>query len=94
MALRVIDGGLSRVGESVAGWGEDRGPTVDDVRREAARRLSRSGYDRLRSKELATGAPMPATLKYLRMQIDFAAEALSQLAPIPADFRSDDYWPA
>jgi hypothetical protein len=28
------------------------------------------------------------------MQIEFAAEALARLDPIPADFRSDSYWPA
>jgi len=37
--------------------------------------------------------PMPAVLKYLAMQIDFAAEAISRLDPIPADYRSDLYWP-
>lgn len=69
-------------------------PNRDDVRKEAARRIEGSGYHLSRIREFATGAPMPATLRYLRMQIDFAAEALARLDPIPADFRSDSYWPA
>ncbi len=69
-------------------------PNREDVRKEAARRIDESGYHLSRIREFATGAPMPAALRYLRMQIDFAAEALVRLDPIPADFRSDSYWPA
>jgi hypothetical protein len=47
-----------------------------------------------RIREFATGVPMLASLKYLSLQIDFAAETLSRLDPIPEDFRSDGYWPA
>jgi hypothetical protein len=30
----------------------------------------------------------------LSLQIDFAAETLSRLDPIPEDFHADGYWPA
>jgi len=36
---------------------------------------------------------MPPVFQYFAMQIDFAADAISRLDPIPADFRSDLYWP-
>jgi hypothetical protein len=43
--------------------------------------------------EYAAGVPMPSSLRYLAMQIEFAAEALCRLDRIPADFHSDLYWP-
>ncbi|MGO7428312.1 hypothetical protein ACCT09_53520, partial [Rhizobium ruizarguesonis] len=73
---------------------EGRGPSKDDVRREAARRLNESGYHLSRIREFATGVPMLASLKYLSLQIDFAAETLSRHDPIPEDFHADGYWPA
>jgi hypothetical protein len=93
MMFKVIEGGRGQAAQRDDLPGEDFGPNRDDVRREAARRLGDSGYHLSRIKEFATGAPMPAPLKYLSLQIDFAAEALSRLNPIPEDFRSDDYWP-
>ncbi|MBX4927472.1 hypothetical protein [Rhizobium binae] len=92
MKFKVIEGGRGQAA-STDGHTDDR-PNRDDVRREAVRRLNESGYHPSRIREFVTGAPMPAALRYLSMQIDFAAEALSRLDPIPADFRSDGYWPA
>jgi NAD(P)H-hydrate repair Nnr-like enzyme with NAD(P)H-hydrate epimerase domain len=68
-------------------------PGPSDVMAEAARRIEASGYEDWRVREFVTGASMPSALKYLRMQIEFVAEALLRLDPIPADFRSDTYWP-
>ncbi|ASR08937.1 hypothetical protein [Rhizobium leguminosarum] len=92
--FKVIEGGRGRAVQ-LDDWSEEgRGPSKDDVRREAARRISESGYHLSRIREFATGVPMLASLKYLSLQIDFAAETLSRLDPIPEDFRSDGYWPA
>ncbi len=92
MRLKVIEGGLSTVRErddgAESGW-----PNREDVRREAKRRLGASGYHQSRAMEHAAGVPMPSSLRYLAMQIEFAAEALCRLDRIPADFHSDLYWP-
>jgi len=93
MKFKVIEGGRGQATERDDLPGEAFGPNREDVRREAARRLGESGYQLSRVREFATGSPMPAALKYLSMQIEFAAEALSRLDPIPEDFRSDGYWP-
>lgn len=93
MMFKVIEGGRGRAVEMDERPAEGRVPSREDVRREAARRLGESGYHLSRIREFATGSPMPAALKYLSLQIDFAAEALSRLNPIPEDFRSDSYWP-
>ena len=93
MKFKVIEGGRGQAALT-DGHTEDGRPDRDDVRREAIRRLNESGYHPSRIRASATGAPIPAALRYLSMQIDFAAEALSRLDPIPADFRSDGYWPA
>lgn len=93
MRFTVIEGGRGQAAERDDLAREDFGASRDDVRREAARRLGESGYHLSRVREFATGSPMPAALKYLSLQIEFAAEALSCLDPIPEDFRSDDYWP-
>jgi len=92
MRLRVIEGGLVAADQRGRG-AESRRPDSEDVRREAARRLGASGYNRSRVMEFAAGVPMPAVLKYLAMQINFAAEAISRLDPIPVDYHSDLYWP-
>lgn len=68
-------------------------PTKDDVRKEAERRIHACGYDDWRVRELATGAPMPIEVRYLRMQIEYAAQAIARFVKIPADFTSDNYWP-
>ncbi len=70
------------------------GPTPSDVRQEAERRIHACGYDDWRIRELATGAAMPIEIRYLRMQIEYAAQAIARFVKIPADFTSDGYWPA
>lgn len=95
MNLRVIEGGLAALhADDMAGLALRRAPQRIDVEREAARRLARLGYDRWRNRQQGTGIPMPRTVHYSAIQIEFVASTLSALAPIPADFRSDIYWPA
>ncbi|AGS23580.1 hypothetical protein [Rhizobium etli] len=94
MKFKVIEGGRGQVARVEVCPEAGCGPSRDDVRREAARRLDASGYHTSRIREFATGAPMPGALRYLSLQLDFVAEALSRLDPIPLDFRSDAYWPA
>lgn len=92
--FKVIEGGRGQAVQMDDRSERARGPSRDDVLREAARRLSASGYHLSRIREFATGVPMLASLKHLSLQIDFAAETLSRLDPIPEDFRADGYWPA
>jgi len=92
MNLRVIEGGLSTA-EERDGREDHLRPDHEDVRREAERRLGASGYHRSRVREFAVGVPIPSPIKYLAMQIEFAAEAICRLDPIPVDFHSDLYWP-
>lgn len=92
--FKVIEGGRGQAVHMADRSEEGGRPSREDVRREAARRLSESGYHPSRIREFATGVPMVASLKYLSLQIDFAAESLSRLDPIPEDFRADGYWPA
>ncbi|PDT13800.1 hypothetical protein CO670_26405 [Rhizobium sp. J15] len=91
--FKVIEGGRGQAVQMEVQAEGNSGPSREDVRREAARRLSESGYHVSRVREFATGAQMPAALRYLSLQIDFVADALSRLDPIPVDFRSDAYWP-
>ncbi|MBY3169800.1 hypothetical protein [Rhizobium laguerreae] len=91
--FKVIEGGGGQAVQ-MNDRSEGRGPSRDDVRREAARRIDESGYHLSRIREFATGVPMLASLKHLSLQIDFAGEVLSRLDPIPDDFRADGYWPA
>ena len=91
MKLRVIEGGLSTAEKPDDST--DRWPDHGDVRREAERRLGVCGYHRSRIMEFAVGVPIPSPIKYLAMQIEFAAEAICRLDPIPVDFHSDLYWP-
>jgi hypothetical protein len=92
--FKVIEGGRGQAAQMDDRSEEGLGPSKDDVRREAGRRLSASGYHLSRIREFATGVPMLTSLKYLSLQIDFAAETLSRLDPIPEDFHADGYWPA
>jgi hypothetical protein len=39
------------------------------------------------------GVPVPRDLHYLGLQIEFVAEKLGGLSPIPMDYQSDVYWP-
>lgn len=66
---------------------------VEDVQYEARRRLKLLKLDEWRVREFVTGTPMPDHVKHLALQIDFAAEALARLSPIPADYADDVYWP-
>lgn len=95
MNLRVIEGGRAPLhADDMASLALTRAPQAADVEREAARRLAALGYERWRNRQRATGIPMPRTVHYGAMQIEFVASTLMALAPIPADFRSDIYWPA
>ena len=88
MKLMVIEGGRGDRTVPVSAR-----PTAADVQTEAWRRVRMTGYDAWRVREFATGAAMPKAVRYLQMQITFAAEALARLERIPEDFRSDIYWP-
>jgi hypothetical protein len=83
MGLMVIEGGR-----------RETAPTSEDVRREAARRIRAAGFDEAAVRAFMTGRPMPDGLRYYKLKVEFAAGALARLTPIPADFRSDRYWPA
>lgn len=93
MRFEVIDGGRE--------WTEPARrvatPTelilVEDVEAEARRRLRACRIDEWRTREFITGRPMPEDLRHFAMQVEFAAEAISRLRPIPSDFDSDVYWP-
>ncbi|WEX76055.1 hypothetical protein PYH37_004322 [Sinorhizobium numidicum] len=89
MKLRVIDGG--RASEPAPALGA---PLAMTIRAEAARRIEASGYHQWRARSLATGVPIPGPIRYLKLQIDFVAEKLERLNPLPADFTEDKYWPA
>lgn len=69
-------------------------PTPEDVRREAARRIKAAGFEEAAVREFMTGRPMPDALRYFKLKVEFASEALARLLPIPSDFRADRYWPA
>ena len=85
MKFRVIEGGKAT----------EPNVTVESatIRAEAERRIRAAGYEQWRTRSLATGAPIPRPIQYLKMQIDFVAEKLEQLTPIPSDFTDDKYWP-
>jgi hypothetical protein len=91
MVFRVIEGGLSAAApvEQLRAF-----PSREDVEREAARRLRAINYESLARRESVAGIPMPREIKYLGMQIGFAAQAIASLARIPDDFCLDAYWPA
>jgi hypothetical protein len=92
--LAVIDGGRE--------WTEPvrRGPDVarvtilvEDVEAEARRRLRACRINQWRTREFISGLPMPDDIRHYALQIEFAANAISRLSPIPEDFDSDVYWP-
>lgn len=66
---------------------------VEDVEREARRRLKALKVEEWRVREFVTGAPMPDSVRHLALQIEFAAQAIGRLSPIPADYAGDLYWP-
>lgn len=94
MGLRVIEGGLAACVAKPADLADGHMPSRDDVLREAERRIRSTGYETWRNRETLTGIPVPREIRYRAMQIGYAAEAMGRLADIPADFRSDFYWPA
>ena len=61
---------------------------------ECLRRKAAAGIEAAKARELAVGEHMPRDLRYLGMQMDFAASAMAALDPIPTDFASDIYWPS
>jgi hypothetical protein len=91
MRFTVIEGGKSASSVVV-----DAAPgiSINDVRREAARRCDALGINRLRTRQFVMGVPVPPDLHYLGLQIEFAAEKLGSLVPVPLDFQSNIYWPA
>lgn len=70
-----------------------RSLSVEDVEAEAQRRLRAVRLDEWRTREFITGRPMPDDVRHYAMQVEFAAQAISRLLPIPGDFNSDVYWP-
>lgn len=85
--FRVIEGGLG--GATIV-----RGPTeANEVRQEAARRLKAAGYDEAIARGFANGRGVSEGLKYLHLQMTYAASALMRRSHIPVDFRDDKYWP-
>lgn len=64
-----------------------------DVEIEARRRLKEAGFERSHVRYQVTGEPVPRALQYLRLQINWVAETLASIDPIPADFTDDKYWP-
>lgn len=77
----------------IGGGRREATPNPQDVRREAVRRIKAAGFDEAAVRSFMTGRAMPDELRYFKLQVEFAGEALARLTPIPADFRSDRYWP-
>ncbi|VDS06808.1 hypothetical protein DEVEQU_03973 [Devosia equisanguinis] len=65
----------------------------EDIELEAWRRKAALGIDEWRMREYVTGVPVPDRIDHYCQQIEFAAQALMRLSPIPSDFRNDVYWP-
>jgi len=91
--FRVIEGGLGSPVLPDATADRSGIPCRNDVLAEAERRIRATGYEIWRNRETLTGISVPRDISHLAMQIRFAAEAIGKLADIPADFRSDIYWP-
>lgn len=82
MNFTVIEGGLARQ------------PSQRDIIQELERRIAESGYYLGKARSAMTNRPASAAMHHLKLQLDFAAGMLSQLNPIPADFRDNRYWPS
>ena len=65
----------------------------EDVQREANRRRRLLRLDEHRVQEFVTGHPMPHAIVETARHIEYAAQALCRLTPIPADYDNDVYWP-
>jgi tRNA(Met) C34 N-acetyltransferase TmcA len=72
---------------------EDAPVYVSQVEAEARRRKAMLKLDEWRMREYVTGNPIPARIHQISQQIDFAAQALSRMSRIPADYADDLYWP-
>lgn len=70
-----------------------RAAGCEDVQAEARRRLKSLKLDEWRVREFVTGRPMPDDVRHMALQIEFAAQAISRLSPIPSDYADDVYWP-
>ena len=92
--FRVVEGGLSIPAMPETAMDGNFTPSRDDLRLEAERRIKATGYETWRNRESLTGIPVPRDISYLAMQIRYTAEAIGRRADVPADFRSDIYWPA
>lgn len=92
MRLSVIEGGRGSARQSEH-RARDAWVRAADVEAEAERRRREGRVTEWRVREYVTGTPMPPDIKYLELQIDFAARAICRLSPIPADFADDLYWP-
>lgn len=90
MVFTVIEGGAVRDQSAAA---IDARPSRSDVEREATRRLMAINYQMWERREAVAGMPIPREVRYLAMQVRFAAQAIAALERIPPDFRSDCYWP-
>lgn len=87
--FRVIEGGRGGPSEDDPNCAD----TASLVHSEGQRRMAAAGLARFEARERITGIPMPQALKIFKVQIEFAITALSRLCPLPADYRSDGYWP-
>ena len=92
MRFQVIDGGLAGI-HGHNGRTAPRGLSPADVEAEAKRRLIAAGYERCRVKHQVTGEAIPRALQHFRLQVNWVAETLASLEPIPADYTHDKYWP-
>jgi hypothetical protein len=77
----------------IEGGRREAAPTPEDVAREAARRIKAAGFDEAAVRAFMTGRGMPDWLRYFKLKVEFAGQAIARLSPIPTDFRSDRYWP-
>ncbi|RWX75695.1 hypothetical protein EPK99_18570 [Neorhizobium lilium] len=91
MVFRVIEGGLAIAAPADTACEQ---PSREDVEHEAERRLRAINYQMWERREAVVGISMPREIKYLAMQVIFAAQAIASLRRIPQDFQADFYWPA
>ena len=94
MRFAVIEGGREWTEPAGRGTSTALGSVlVEDVEAEARRRLRSCRIQEWRTREFITGQPMPYDVRHFALQVEFAAQAISRLSPIPDDFDSDVYWP-
>lgn len=93
MRFAVIEGSREWTEPAKPDHGQRPAIHLDDVEAEARRRKRALKLDEWRVREFVTGRPMPDTIRHLSLQIDFAAQAIGRLSPIPDNFADDIYWP-